>query len=167
MCVLRVCVCVLRVCVCVCVCVCLSIPIDGALFTVNPIAVRCNINIYTENKREVSEIFTEAFGTVMLVAVGATIVGSIHHLTEPGAYVTKGDEHGYFAFGGSTVLLLFQVRMCTVVSCPFFRVSLTTTTHCRLGGAQSMWPESSPLWLSSPSVFLITRSVPVRKFEPF
>jgi len=83
-------------------------PIDGALYTVNPIAVRQPINIYTENKRVVSEIHTEGFGTVLLVAVGATVVGSIHHLTDPGTHVVKGDEHGYFAFGGSTVLLLFQ-----------------------------------------------------------
>jgi phosphatidylserine decarboxylase len=83
--------------------------VNGALFTVNPIAIRQDINVYTENKRVVSEIHTPSFGTVVLVAVGATIVGSIHHLTEPGSNVTKGDQHGYFAFGGSTILVLFQV----------------------------------------------------------
>jgi hypothetical protein len=94
-----------------------SADVNGALFTVNPIAIRQDINVYTENKRVVSEIHTPSFGTVVLVAVGATIVGSIHHLVEPGSNVTKGDQHGYFAFGGSTILVLFQVRCVCVCVC--------------------------------------------------
>jgi phosphatidylserine decarboxylase len=84
-------------------------PIDGALFTVNPIAIRQNVpDVYTENKREVCLVHTRAFGTVAIVAVGATVVGSINITSPDGAYLHKGDEHGYFAFGGSTVLTLFQ-----------------------------------------------------------
>lgn len=83
--------------------------IDGALFTVNPIAVRqAKPSIYTKNKREVYLIRTREFGLVAMVAVGATVVGSINTVTPPDAFVVRGQNHGYFAFGGSTVLVLFQ-----------------------------------------------------------
>jgi hypothetical protein len=59
---------------------------------------------------QVNEIATADFGNVIVVAVGATIVGSIIHTVPEGASVSKGDELGYFAFGGSTVLTLFAVR---------------------------------------------------------
>ncbi len=83
--------------------------IDGALFTVNPIAIRESTpDVYTENKREVHVFDTAEFGIVCLVAVGATCVGSIHITAEDKASLKKGDEHGFFSFGGSTVLILFQ-----------------------------------------------------------
>lgn len=81
--------------------------IDGALYTVNPLAINKNVNVYTKNKRRVFYIDSEEFGTVALVAVGATCVGSIVITAEPGTY-SKGQEHGYFAFGGSTVLAFFE-----------------------------------------------------------
>lgn len=84
------------------------VPLPGSLYTVNPVAVRQNIDVYTENVRFVNLVDTEEFGTVAIIAIGATIVGSINILPAPGAYVRKGDEHGFFAFGGSTVLTLFQ-----------------------------------------------------------
>ncbi len=84
---------------------------DGTLYTVNPIAVRQPVNVYTENVRHIIEIETEEFGLVVMIAVGATMVGSVNILPQykvPGARVKKGDDGGYFAFGGSTTLLLFK-----------------------------------------------------------
>ena len=84
--------------------------VGDALYTVNPEAIR-NFNVYTENKRFVCELYTEHFGLVLMIVVGATVVGSISFLDtfhEEGAKVKKGDCHGYFGFGGSTVLLFFQ-----------------------------------------------------------
>ena len=84
--------------------------VGDALYTVNPEAIR-NFNVYTENKRFVCELYTSHFGLVMMIVVGATVVGSISFLEnfhEEGATVKKGDCHGYFGFGGSTVLLFFQ-----------------------------------------------------------
>jgi len=83
-------------------------PYEGHLFTVNPIAVREKIDVYTENKRIRTIIHSPAFGDVLYLAVGATMVGKIVLTSHPGATVKKGDEHGYFAFGGSTILLLFE-----------------------------------------------------------
>jgi phosphatidylserine decarboxylase len=82
-------------------------PIDGTYFTVNPVAVKTSMDVYTENKRVVCPIETDEFGLVTFVAIGATMVGTITFTTKVGDKVKKGDEHGFFAFGGSTVLLLF------------------------------------------------------------
>jgi phosphatidylserine decarboxylase len=45
------------------------------------------------------------------VAVGALLVGSIGWTVSEGTKVRKGDELGYFAYGGSTVILLFPEEM--------------------------------------------------------
>ncbi len=83
-------------------------PIDGSLFSVNPIALRKRLGILAENKRMVTEIETEKFGTMLFVEVGATCVGTIHQTFEPGKRVEKGQEKGYFSFGGSCLVLLFE-----------------------------------------------------------
>lgn len=85
------------------------IEIPGCLYTVNPIAVNSKYcNVFTENKRVVSIISTEHFGKVAFVAIGATMVGSINFSRKEGDYVKKGDEFGYFSFGGSTVICVFE-----------------------------------------------------------
>ncbi|ERN19873.1 hypothetical protein AMTRI_Chr11g100430 [Amborella trichopoda] len=85
------------------------VDIPGSLYTVNPIAVNSKYcNVFTDNKRVVSIISTEEFGKVAFVAIGATMVGSITFLRKEGDYVNKGDEFGYFSFGGSTVMCVFE-----------------------------------------------------------
>ncbi|OAY65636.1 Phosphatidylserine decarboxylase proenzyme 2 [Ananas comosus] len=85
------------------------VDIPGCLYTVNPIAVNSKYcNVFTENKRVVSIISTSEFGKVAFVAIGATMVGSITFLRKEGEYVHKGDEFGYFSFGGSTVICIFE-----------------------------------------------------------
>lgn len=91
--------------------------VNGTLYTVNPIAVRQPINVYTENIRHILELHSDAFGTVVMIAVGATMVGSVNVLEEfktPGARFQKGDEAGFFAFGGSTTLTLFPKGSITL-----------------------------------------------------
>jgi phosphatidylserine decarboxylase len=70
-------------------------------------AIRNTMDVYTENKRSVTIIHSDSFGDVLFVSIGATMVGSIVFTTRQGQRVRKGDEHGYFAFGGSTVILFF------------------------------------------------------------
>ncbi|WVZ67337.1 hypothetical protein U9M48_016428 [Paspalum notatum var. saurae] len=85
------------------------VEIPGCLYTVNPIAVNSKYcNVFTENKRVISIISTPEFGKVAFVAIGATMVGSITFLKNEGDYVEKGDEFGYFSFGGSTVICVFE-----------------------------------------------------------
>ncbi|KAK4837897.1 hypothetical protein QYF36_009347 [Acer negundo] len=83
--------------------------IPGSLYTVNPIAVNSKYcNVFTENKRVISIISTAHFGKVAFVAIGATMVGSITFSKKEGDVVKKGDEFGYFSFGGSTVICVFE-----------------------------------------------------------
>ncbi|KAL3515571.1 hypothetical protein ACH5RR_022473 [Cinchona calisaya] len=85
------------------------VNIPGCLYTVNPIAVNSKYcNVFTENKRVVCIISTEDFGKVAFVAIGATMVGSITFSKKPDDYVQKGEELGYFSFGGSTVICVFE-----------------------------------------------------------
>jgi len=81
---------------------------EGAYFTVNPIAINETVDVYTQNKRIRTVIKTAEFGDVIYIAVGATMVGSIVFTAKEGSNLKKGDEVGYFAFGGSTVLLFFK-----------------------------------------------------------
>lgn len=83
-------------------------PIEGALFSVNPFALRKRFSILWENKRWITTIQSESFGEVCMVEVGATFVGSVHQTFCPNQFVRKGDEKGFFSFGGSCVILLFE-----------------------------------------------------------
>lgn len=82
--------------------------INGYLYSVNPTAIKSNIEIFYENKRYLTEIETEEFGKVLFLDIGATVVGKVTQTYTPGTRVEKGDEKGYFSFGGSEVALLFE-----------------------------------------------------------
>lgn len=82
--------------------------VNGALFSVNPIALSQRIAYLWENKREVIEIDSPQFGKVVQVLIGATNVGTIRTTFTPGKFYEKGDELGYFRFGGSFVATLFE-----------------------------------------------------------
>jgi len=82
--------------------------IGGPLFSVNPIALRQRLAYLWTNKRTITELTTEHFGTVLCLEIGATCVGTIEQTFTPGQPVAKGAEKGYFAFGGSSTLTLFE-----------------------------------------------------------
>jgi phosphatidylserine decarboxylase len=84
-----------------------SVTIGGALHSVNPIALGAGPDVFGENKRSFTLIDTPKAGTVCFVEVGAFGVGSIVNSVTSGP-VQKMQEKGYFKFGGSTVVLLFQ-----------------------------------------------------------
>lgn len=82
--------------------------IPGHLYSVNPIALKRYVNILAENKRVITVLHTRQFGTILYIEVGATYVGSIHETFQAGKGYAKGDEKGYFSFGGSSLVLLFE-----------------------------------------------------------
>jgi len=47
-------------------------------------------------------------GDVAFVQIGALLVSSIRQTQEPGTVVARGDELGYFAYGGSTIVAVFE-----------------------------------------------------------
>lgn len=108
--------------------------IDGALYTVSPIAIRRAVpDVFIANKREVTLVHTRDFGLVAIVAVGATVVGSINIVLPDGSYAKRGDCHGYFAFGGSTVLTLFQPGAVTFDSDLLRNSATPLETYVRMG----------------------------------
>jgi phosphatidylserine decarboxylase len=82
--------------------------IPGPLFSVNPIALRQQLAYLWTNQRTVTEVKTEQFGTVICMEIGATCVGTICQTYAPGIGMEKGAEKGYFAFGGSSTITLFE-----------------------------------------------------------
>lgn len=88
--------------------------VNGPLFSVSPLALRQRLSYLWENKRAITELVTDDFGTVICMEIGATCVGSIHQTFTPGEPVAKGAEKGYFAFGGSSTLLLFEPGTVTL-----------------------------------------------------
>ena len=84
-----------------------NIKIEGDYYSVSPLALREKAEIFWLNKREYGVIKSPIFGDVLMVEVGATMVGSMIQ-TYTGTTIKKGEEKGYFKFGGSTVVLLFE-----------------------------------------------------------
>lgn len=87
-------------------CVSKNVRIPGVFHTVNP-AANDRVPIYRENTREYCLLRSENFGTLVLMEVGAMLVGRIEN-RPVGKYVKRGQEKGNFAFGGSTVILMTQ-----------------------------------------------------------
>lgn len=83
--------------------------IRGVLHCVRPIALR-TYPVFVQNSREYQALKTEDFGTVIQMEIGALLVGKIknENTASKGKHVHRGEEKGYFEFGGSTILLLFQ-----------------------------------------------------------
>jgi len=77
------------------------------LYSVSPVALRQNLNYLCANKRSLSVIESDAFGRVVTLEVGATNVGSWKYTHAPGEPVLKGQEKGFFLFGGSLTITLF------------------------------------------------------------
>lgn len=94
------------------------IPVDGVIgtpktiageyYTVNPMAIRSALDVYGENVRVLVPIDSPVYGRVMVVCVGAMMVGSTVITRQPGEKVSRAEELGYFKFGGSTLLVLFE-----------------------------------------------------------
>lgn len=85
-----------------------TIKIKGNYYSVNPVALEKVPKLFCQNKREWSIFHSDNFGDVLYMEVGATCVGSIIQTYNPHQRVLKGDEKGYFKFGGSTVILFFE-----------------------------------------------------------
>ena len=78
--------------------------IPGVFHTVRPEALQ-QIPVFKTNTREYACLATANFGPMIYMEVGATMVGRIVNRVTSGAF-SRGQEKGYFEFGGSTVILL-------------------------------------------------------------
>lgn len=82
--------------------------INGYYYSVNPIALKKIPGLFCKNKREWSILKSNNFKDILYMEVGATCVGTIVQTYTPNEEVSKGQEKGYFKFGGSTVILFFE-----------------------------------------------------------
>ncbi|WWD08045.1 phosphatidylserine decarboxylase [Kwoniella europaea PYCC6329] len=96
-------------------------PVEGVvgdikdIHAVNPQAINEDLNVFTLNKRSVMLIHAN-FGPgresvpIAFVAIGAMLVGSIGWSKKPGDKVVKGEELGWFQYGGSTTITIFPSK---------------------------------------------------------
>lgn len=107
--------------------------INGPLYSVNPIALKQNIEILAENKRKITQLKTDFYGTILFIEVGATNVGSIHQTYTPNHRYKKGDEKGFFSFGGSSIILLFESDRIKIDQTLLINSSQHIETLCLFG----------------------------------
>ena len=103
--------------------------IPGEYYNVDPIALRSGVDIVSKNARTCLCVSSNEFGDVLFVAIGATGVGTIRcvasgrcfyeneligaprfheKICKEGSRVEKGEEIGWFEFGGSSILVVFE-----------------------------------------------------------
>jgi len=114
--------------------------IDGWLYSVSPLALRRRLRYLIENKRVVTLVESSRFGTVAMVEVGATNVGSIQQSFVPGRPVEKGVEKGLFAFGGSCVITIFQRGRITFDADVVAQSAEQLETYARMGDRLGVAP---------------------------
>jgi len=108
---------------------CKTTHIPGPLFSVHPKAEHPFI---FENKRALCLFYTQAFGTILMIEIGATNVGSIHQTYTPNTRVQKGEEKGFFNLGASMIALLFPKNSLTLES-DLYTSSPSCELRCLMG----------------------------------
>lgn len=88
--------------------------VDGQYYTVNPMAIRSSLDVFGENVRMIIPLESPEFGTLLMIPIGAMMVGSIILDRKEGDFVKRGEELGYFKFGGSTVVLVVPSKALTL-----------------------------------------------------
>lgn len=83
-----------------------NFQIHGQYHSVNPLALKAKPEIFLVNERRASILESEKFGKLAYIEVGAAMVGKIIQSHDETMPHNRGDEKGYFLFGGSTVILL-------------------------------------------------------------
>lgn len=81
--------------------------IAGVLASVDPVGYSSKEQPLLTNERQLLMLKSTIFGEVAFVAIGAMMVGKIGW-TFTGTNLIKGQDLGFFAFGGSTLVLIFK-----------------------------------------------------------
>jgi phosphatidylserine decarboxylase len=72
---------------------------------VNPLALKRHPRLFLGNERQISLLETEHFGLLAYVEIGALCVGRIVQTHREEMPFARGEEKGYFLFGGSTIVV--------------------------------------------------------------
>lgn len=116
--------------------------IPGPLFSVSPIALAQNLSYLWTNERTLTHLETQDFGKILILEIGATCVGSINQTYIPGKPVGKGQEKGYFAFGGSSTITVFEPGKVNLSADLLEHSAKQTELYARIGSAMGMQPDS-------------------------
>ncbi|MFM2198063.1 MAG: hypothetical protein RLZZ505_1495 [Verrucomicrobiota bacterium] len=111
--------------------------INGPLFSVSPIALAQNLSYLWINKRTLTELKTENYGTILILEIGATCVGTIAQTFRPGMPVDKGAEKGFFAFGGSSTITIFEPNKVILATDLLENSANQTELYARIGSAMA------------------------------
>ena len=92
--------------------------VEGLLHSVNPVALSVEPEIFLINERQVCIFKNSLLDKVAMIEVGALGVGKIIQSYANTNYIgtkfVKGDEKGYFLFGGSTVIWVLKKGTITL-----------------------------------------------------
>lgn len=86
-------------------------PLDGRLYSINPVTLKYDHDLFIKNKRIALELQFDNGVNAYIILIGATYIGSIQLSFKAGDRFTKGDEFGYFEFGGSTAVILLDTKL--------------------------------------------------------
>ena len=114
--------------------------INGPLFSVSPISLRRQLGYLWQNKRTLTRIKTRDLGTVIMLEIGATCVGSIVQTYEANTGVRKGEEKGYFAFGGSSTITIFEPGRIKLADDLLANSTRQIETYARMGDSMGSLP---------------------------
>lgn len=89
-----------------------NIHINGVFHTVQKISLD-KYNFYKTNDREYTILNTNNFDKIVEVEIGAMCIGKIKNLHKNYKF-KKGEEKGYFEFGGSTIVLLIKKNIVDI-----------------------------------------------------
>jgi phosphatidylserine decarboxylase len=109
--------------------------VPGLYHSVNPVAIHEKEDIFITNERHVTILETENFGKLAYIEVGAICVGKIVQSNKLviNSKVKKGQEKGYFLFGGSTVIVLGEKGKWTPDSIALENTQKGIETYYQLG----------------------------------
>lgn len=112
---------------------CPTTKIKGNYYSVNPVALKSINKLFCQNKREWCIFKSQNFNDILYVEVGATCVGSIIQTYTPNKPIKKGDEKGFFKFGGSTVILFLQKNSVKIHDDIIKQTKLGFESYVRMG----------------------------------
>lgn len=82
--------------------------IRGVLHSVHPVALSVTKSLLAKNYRELTILHTENFNKVIHLEVGALFVGKVVQRNRNAYAFHRGEEKGWFEFGGSTIIQIFR-----------------------------------------------------------
>ena len=82
--------------------------IEGTLHSLSPFAMKQEFDILTENKRRIIEIFSQDFGTALMIPISGFLSGRIKTHCKSLNKCKRGEIIGELGFGQNIIALLFR-----------------------------------------------------------